>query len=552
MCRDLHQWAEILSAHLKRIAMRIFHQGYHAACEENAMNLLSVLLALLPILVILILLIWRRMAADLAGLIGWAVAALAALFYFQTPLAVLLKSSLAGVVASFPITLMVAASLLQVFIMVETGALARIITLIKTVAPTDQVVQIMIVNVGFGTLLAALGATPVSILPPIMLALGYSSFVAIALPALGYDALCTYALLGVPVVVFAGLVGKPVNEVGEYFARFMPVISTCIALGMLWIVGRWKLVWKGLLPALLSGLSAGFIAIGMNAIGLIPLSGVAAGLGVVLVMLAYLLVIRKPLRDRTVLTEVDQAAEKRISLWVALSPWLILVVFAVVVNLPSLPFYTLTFKTLSMPVAIIPGAPEKVRLFWQAYFWVLVSTLLALPFLKPTKKQLGDSFKKWLQRAPRPMLASAVFFAIAYLMNHSGKGLDWVLAVPNHNMIAVLANASSAAFGKFYPLAAPYLGLLAGFVSGSETSAIAMLTNLHLSAAQQIGALGLVVAAVSGIGGGLASVISPAKLQNAAAAIDKIGEESSVLRVTFVISLVISAVAAVMALLWAY
>ena len=29
-----------------------------------------------------------------------------------------------------------------------------------------------------------------------MLALGYSSFVAIALPALGYDALCTYALLG--------------------------------------------------------------------------------------------------------------------------------------------------------------------------------------------------------------------------------------------------------------------------------------------------------------------------------------------------------------------
>ena len=30
-----------------------------------------------------------------------------------------------------------------------------------------------------------------------MIALGYSSFVAIALPALGYDALCTYALLGI-------------------------------------------------------------------------------------------------------------------------------------------------------------------------------------------------------------------------------------------------------------------------------------------------------------------------------------------------------------------
>jgi lactate permease len=356
----------------------------------------------------------------------------------------------------------------------------------------------------------------------------------------------------VPVVVFSGLVGKPVNEVGGYFARFMPVISTCIALGMLWIVGRWKLVWKGLLPALLSGLSAGFIAIGMNALGLVPLTGVAAGLGVVVVMLLYLLATRKPLRDRGALTEADLAAEKRIPLWAALSPWLILVVFAVLVNLPSLPFYELTFKTLAMPVEIIPGAPEKVRLFWQAYFWIMVSTLLALPFLKPTKKQLGDSLRKWLKRAPRPMLASAVFFAIAYLMNHSGKGLDWTLANPDHNMIAVLANASSAAFGRFYPLAAPYLGLLAGFVSGSEASAIAMLTTLHLSTAEKIGAAGLLVAAVSGIGGGLASVISPAKLQNAAAAIDRIGEESSVLRVTFVISLVITAVAAVMAMVWAF
>jgi lactate permease len=49
----------------------------------------------------------------------------------------------------------------------------------------------------------------------------------------------------------------------------------------------------------------------------------------------------------------------------------------------------------------------------------------------------------------------------------------------------------------------------------------------------------------------LASVISPAKLQNAAASIDRIGEESQVIRVTFVISLVITAIAAVMTILWA-
>jgi len=513
---------------------------------------LSVLLSLLPILLILALLLWRRLAADMAGVFGWVVTLMVAWLFYHTPLTIVLKSSLAGVVASFPITLMVAASLLQIFIMGETGALARIVVFIKTIAPTDKIVQIMIVNIGFGTLLAALGATPVSILPPIMLALGYPSFVAIALPAIGYDALCTYALLGVPVVVFAGLVSMPVSEVGGFFARFMPVISTCIALGMLWIVGRCKLLGRGLIPALLSGLTAGFIAIGMNALGLVTLTGVAAGLGVVVVMFLYLVAIRKPFLDRSILTEADRADEAHLSLWKALSPWIILTLFALLVNLPSLPFYELTFRTWAMPIAIIPDAPEKVRFFWQAYFWILVSTALALPLLKPTRKQLGDSLKKWIKRAPRPMLASAVFFAIAYLYNHSGKGLDWHLADTNQNMIAILANVSASTFGRLYPLVAPYLGTLAGFISGSETSAIAMLTALHLSTAQKIGAFGLLIAAASGIGAGLASVISPAKLQNASAAIGHIGEESSVLRVTFIISLVITAVCAGMTLFWAF
>jgi lactate permease len=79
-----------------------------------------------------------------------------------------------------------------------------------------------------------------------------------------------------------------------------------------------------------------------------------------------------------------------------------------------------------------------------------------------------------------------------------------------------------------------------------------MLTNLHLSTAEKIGAIGLVVAAASGIGGGLASVISPAKLQNAAASIDRIGEETHVIRTTAIIAVIITAICALMSLIWAY
>ncbi len=515
------------------------------------MNLLSLLLSLLPIILIFILLVWRQTAADIAGLAGWTCTLLIVWLYFKTPLSNTLLISLSGVMASLPITIMVATSLLQITIMKETGAIDRVVAFIKSIAPGNQVAQILILNIGFGTLLAALGATPVSILPPIMIALGYSSFVAIALPSLGYDALCTYALLGIPVVVFSNFVGLPVQEVGGYFARFMPVISTCIALAMLWLAGGWKLLWRGVIPTILSGVTAGFIAIGMNALGLVTLTGIAAGLGVVAVMLLYLKFSGQTLLDRKQLSAPDLEAEKKLSLSAAISPWIILTALALLVNAPFLPFFELTFSRLSMPVEIIPGSPEKLRLFWQAYFWILVSTILSFPFLKVNKAILKESLNKWLKRAPRPMLASAVFFAIAFLINHSGKNIDWEIIEASNNMVFVIADAASRLFGRFYPAVSPFLGLLAGFISGSETSAIAMLTSIHLSTAEKIGAAGLLVAAASGIGGGLASVISPAKLQNAAASIDRIGEESQVIRVTVVISLAITAIAAVMTILWA-
>jgi lactate permease len=209
-----------------------------------------------------------------------------------------------------------------------------------------------------------------------------------------------------------------------------------------------------------------------------------------------------------------------------------------------------------MPWSIVPKQPEKLRVFWQAYWWILVSSVLALPFLKATGAQVKDTLATWWKRAPRPVFSAAVFFAIAYIINHSGKSglLDpdgrWLMN-PDFNMVALVANASAHYLGRMYTLVAPYLGLLAGFISGSETSAIAMLTKLHMTTAGKIGMSGYVVSAASAIGGGLASVISPAKLQNAAAAIDRIGMETEVIKTTAIISIVIVLAVAGLAFVWA-
>jgi lactate permease len=78
-----------------------------------------------------------------------------------------------------------------------------------------------------------------------------------------------------------------------------------------------------------------------------------------------------------------------------------------------------------------------------------------------------------------------------------------------------------------------------------------MLTKLHMTTAGKIGMSGYIVSAASAIGGGLASVISPAKLQNAAAAIDRIGMETEVIKTTAIISIVIVLAVAGLAFVWA-
>ena len=529
---------------------------------------MSVFLAISPVLLIFLLMTWGRRTADVAGLIGWAYTAVLAALYFHTSWQVILVGSVAGIVASFPVSLMVATSIFQINVMEEAGAIRRLVVFMKTLARESRAAQVMLINVGAGTLLAALGATPVSILPPIMLSLGYSAFVAIALPAIGYDALCTYALLGVPVVVFAdvakGITGREFTpaEVGLYFAQYMPVVTSLIALSMLWLVGGWREVGRGWPVAILTGLTAGFIAIGMNVAGLPTLTGVVAGAGVVLVMLVYVRLSGRRLLDRSVLVEDDRRTEQGMGLARATLPWILLVVFSVITNYDRFGLYGVLFKRLAMPVELVPGRPERLRMLWQAYTWVLVATLIAIPFYRMGAARLAAAGRKTLRRAPRPAFAAAVYFAIAYVLNHSGKAPalvadkpGWAMTAHGANMVKVVADACAGLFHQAYAGVAAFLGLLGGFISGSETSAIAMLSKLHFDTIAQVFAgaspgrllgISLLVAAVSGIGGGLASVISPAKLQNAAAVIDKIGMEGQVIRATAVIALIMVLAVALM------
>lgn len=531
---------------------------------------MSLFLTLLPILVVFVLLVFFKQPAHLSGIAGFVVVAAVVMLFFDTSFAVVWRSTLAGLIKSFSVSLIVATSLLQMALMEKSGALKRVIIFIKTISSENKAVQIMLINIGFGTLMVAVGATPVSLLPPILIAMGYSTYVAIALPAIGYDSLCTYALLGAPIVVLVdmanGFLAKladtgaiaagtqvTLSSVAHIFAYFVPVSSFMIGIAMLWITGKWQGVKKGMLPALVTGVVIGIVAFATSRFNnLVCLTGVFCGIAVILAMLLYLKITGKKIIDKGKLTPEELKYEKEYSLLKALSPWILLIVIILVLNVPPKLFNEL-YRTLLFPIngLTADGKPISTRFLWNAYTWIFVSTILSAFILRPSKKQIKETCSVWLKRAPKPVFAAAIFFAIGELMNMSGFSMK-TKTFATDSMITVLANASAHAFHSAYGAIVSFIGLFGGFVTGSEASTVGMFATYVMKTGTGLG-FGvkclIIIAAGLAFGGGLASVISPAKLQNAAASIDKIGEENKVIRVAFVFSLIFVVITAIVTLI---
>ncbi|EGW37638.1 L-lactate permease [Desulfosporosinus sp. OT] len=518
------------------------------------MSVNSLLLTLIPIAVIILMLVVWKKPADISGIVGWIAVSVIAFLFFQTSGEVILRSTIAGGVKSFAVSLVVATSLLQMAYMEKTGALKRVIILIKTIASDNRAVQIMLINIGFGTLMVSVGATPVSLLPPIMLALGYSTYVSIALPCIGYDALCTYALLGAPVVVFVDMansfLGKgheiSLSQAGSVFFMFLPVVSTLIGFCMLWIVGKWQGIKDGWLPCAITGAVITIVSYYTNKVDrLVVLTGIMCGAAVIIAMVLYLMATGKRVIDKSSLTVEELNYEKTYPLWKALTPWVLLIVLILLLNVPT-DMFNFLYRKVTLPIVGLSadGKPIMTRALWNAYTWILVSTILSMVFIKPTSSQLKETFRLWWKRAPRPVFAVAIFFSIGEIMNMSGYNIvtkKFVVA----SMVQVLADFSSQIFSNAYGSVVTFIGLLGGFITGSEASTIAMFSIYTMKTANLLH-MGLkemlIVTAGLAFGGGLASVISPAKLQNAAAAIDKMGEETKVIRIAFVFSLILTAV----------
>ena len=124
------------------------------------------------------------------------------------------------------------------------------------------------------------------------------------------------------------------------------------------------------------------------------------------------------------------------------------------------------------------------------------------------------------------ILTVMLIIALAYLMNYSGMTYTLGLGV------------SKA--GLLFPLVSPFLGWVAVFLSGSDTSGNALFGNLQVVAANQLGLNPVLIAATNSSGGVMGKMISPQNIATGVSVTDLKGQEGVVFARTFKHSIVLT------------
>lgn len=540
---------------------------------DQITQILYFILAILPIIVIFAGLVFFKKSGTFMGIVGWIVCVIIALlFFWGTPrlesVDVALHASLYGIISSFSISLMVLFTILQVTMMDVTGAIKSITGFIKTIA-AEKYEQIMILNVGLGSFLVSIGATPVTMLPPIMMALGFSPLASIALPCLGYDPLTSFSLLAVPITapvqafVPAADYNHYVGILANNIAVFLPVISTGLAIGMLWIADGVNGIKKGIVPALVAGLTLGLSCIVFVKLfpDFVQITGIVAGVTAIISLLGLRVIQGKPLRVKKEAKAGDGAiatdgGSPKMPLWKAVFPWALLVSFCIIISWPSISTWLLNLMGSSNKIPILADQAVNLKLLNQAYVWVLVSTVISAPLLISSRKQAIDILKLWAKRAWSPTVAAAVFFAIAYVMAWSAKTvaggkLGYATGMSDFNMNMIIGSTLAIYLGTaLFPAVSPLLGTLGAFVSGSETSSNVMFYGILNQSTSMLKLNFWNVFAGHAVSGGIASGIAPAKIVNASSVIDQKGLDGEVIKKSAVVCILLTLLVCAILFIW--
>jgi lactate permease len=493
---------------------------------------LSFLVAVLPIVVVLVMLgVLRRPAwqASLAGLIVALVIAVAA---WQMPVALALNSAFAGAVfAVWPVMWIVFNALLLYNIAVASGRFDAFRDWVLNHLPNDRRIVLVVIGFCFGCLLEGISGfgTPVAITSALLILVGFPPLEALTFTLIFNTAPVAFGALGAPVTVLGQVTGLPAVQLGAMIGRQLPFLAMLLPFYVMALYGGTRSVralWPVLLVAGVSFATGQFVA--SNFLDF-ALTDVLSSLTALIVTLLFLRV-WKPAADPTFAISAKVTGAPRQTLvpaWQGWLPWII--VSVVVIAWTHLKVFAIFQQAIPWPglhnqIAITLYNDKPYAAVWvfqplATGTAILLSAIITAALVGVGPGRFLHAVAVTWKQSRIAILTVALIVALAYLMNYSG--LNYTLG------------KGVASMGFIFPLVSPFLGWVAVFLSGSDTSGNALFGNLQVVAANQLGLNPVLIAATNSSGGVMGKMISPQNIATGVSVTDLKGQEGVVFARTF-------------------
>jgi L-lactate transport len=544
---------------------------------------LSFLVGFIPIIVVLVLLGIVRRPAWQAALAGLIVGLIIAIAVWGMPLNLAISSTFNGFAfALLPVMWIVWNAMWLYNIAVRSGKFELFRRWMVYNVPADKRILMLVIGFCFGALLEGIAGfgTPVAIGSAILIALGFPVLEAIVITLIFNTTPVAFGALGAPVVTLAGVTGLSATTLSAMIGRQLPIFGLLLPFYALLIFTGARSLRTAWPVALVAGLSFAVMQFAISNFVGPQLPDVLASLFSLICVILFVQVwkprdIEQYQANLTIATPAATTAtamgptsigEEVIPVPVSSNPptaggrpsageavlaWLPWVLVSAVVitwtfgkvalvgqrlinwpQLNKLIFLTLYNKPYAAVYTFQPLGTGTAILVAVVLTTIVVvaagsSPVIFLQALADTWKQLCFA-----------ILTVVLIIGLAYLFNYSGMAYTVGLAISK--------------VGVIFPFFSVFLGWIACFLSGSDTSSNALFGNLQVVAARQLGLSPVLMAATNSSGAVMSKMISPQNVTTGVSTSELVGKEGLVIRRTFLHSIILATILGVIVMIQQY
>ena len=512
---------------------------------------LSALVATIPLLTFFVMLLGVKARAHWSALVALAASILVAVLGFHMPADLAGLSAIRGGIYGLVICWVILGAIWFYQITVLSGRFEDLRRVFDRLGGGDLRIQAILIAFCFGGLLEALAGfgAPVAITATMILALGVKPLKAAVTVLLANTAPVAFGAVAVPITTAGDVGGKDAQVIATIVGHQAPFLAMLVPLILLVILDGMQGLKDAWLPALVIGVSfaiAQWITAATPAFNLTDVVACIVSMGVAVIFLQFW----KPrgvagVRERYGLPAQSEEKEAlpAVRVWMALLPYLIVVIIFGVANLHAgLKAWLKSFvikidiQALSSRLVTADGNPVKDAVYnftWMSNpgtLLIISGLVVAVIYFFFNEKgryafkfpAIFTEFGSVVYRMRWSILTIASVLALAYVMNFSGQ--------------TIAMGTYLAGLGTVYAFLAPALGWIGTAVTGSDTSANALFSKLQVSAAENLQHAGIsnatpeLMLAANTTGGVVGKMISPQSLTIAATSVGMEGKESEILK----------------------